>query len=84
MYHIYVLLSLKDKTLYKGITNNLSRRIRQHNDGKCQSTIHRRPLKLVYHETASNQNVAREREKYLKSGSGREFLRELINYLAAS
>lgn len=78
-YYFYVLQSSKDGSLYKGFTNNLERRITQHNKGGCRSTSNKRPFKLVYFEEISSRIKAREREKYFKSGTGREQLKEIIN-----
>ncbi len=78
MYYVYVIQSEKDSSLYKGITNNLPRRLRDHNLGKNQSTKSRIPYCLVYYETFETRKEAREREKWLKSGVGREFLKKLI------
>lgn len=76
MYFVYVLKSNKDNKLYTGITNNLDRRIRQHNRGDpaTPSTKNRGSFTYVYHESVKTRSDAREREKYLKSGVGREWL----------
>ena len=80
MYFVYVLQSSKDRKHYTGITNNLERRLNQHNRGNSStpSTKTRGPFSLIYSEKVANRMVAREREKYLKSGSGREFVKKLI------
>ncbi|KUK83632.1 MAG: Putative endonuclease containing a URI domain [Microgenomates bacterium 39_6] len=78
MYYVYVIQSEKDSSLYKGITNNLQRRLRDHNLGKNQSTKSKTPYRLFYYETFGTRKEAREREKWLKSGVGREFLKKLI------
>lgn len=67
-YFVYVLISLKDKRKYIGSTNDLAKRIQEHNDGKVESTVYRRPLKLIYYEVYVNEKDARRREKYLKGG----------------
>ena len=79
MYLLYVLRSQKTGELYKGITNNFNRRIKEHNSGKSISTRGRRPWKLVYVEQFKNREDARKREKFLKSGEGRELLKNLLN-----
>lgn len=66
MYYVYVLKSLKDGDLYTGSTNNLLRRIKEHNDGKCFSTKTRTPFELVYYEAYRAESDAREREHNLK------------------
>ncbi len=77
-YFVYILRSACDKKFYVGMTNNLKRRIGQHNQGQVQSTKSRIPLKLVLSEKVEDRTVAREREKYWKSGSGREKIRRML------
>jgi len=77
MFFIYVLKSSKDNNLYIGFTNNLDRRIKQHNFGKVKSTKHRAPFILFYKEEFQTKEEAVKREKHLKSGSGREFLKKM-------
>ncbi len=84
-YCVYVLLSKKDKELYIGFTDNLKRRIIEHNKGNNESTKDRLPLELIYTECYQNEKDARKREKYLKTGWGRNYLRKtLSNYLNES
>lgn len=84
MYFAYVLLSLKDKKKYYGLTNNLDRRVDEHNNGRVNSTKLRRPLKLVYFETFETRVDARKREVYFKSGYGREFISKKLNVAPSS
>jgi len=78
MYYVYILQSIKDGHHYTGITNNIERRLAEHNKGKksTPSTRSRGPFKLIYTETAFDRKVARAREKFLKSGAGREFIKK--------
>ena len=78
MYFVYVLKSEKDGNIYIGITNDLHRRISQHNRGANLSTKHRRPLRIVYEERVKDRAEARRRKKYLKSGIGRKWLKSNI------
>jgi len=78
MIYVYVISSLKVKYNYVGITNNIPRRFSQHNLGYNKSTKPFHPFKLILTETYENYNEARKREKYLKSGKGREYLKSLI------
>jgi putative endonuclease len=66
-FYTYVLQSEKDLQFYVGYTNNLLRRIDDHNKGKVVSTKNRIPLKLIYWEGCLNQKDATKREKYLKT-----------------
>lgn len=81
-FYVYVLLSEKDNRFYTGYTSNLKNRIKTHNDGKVVSTAGRLPLKLIYWEGCLNQQDATRREKYLKSGNGKIYLKNrLMNFL---
>ncbi|MEK6151791.1 GIY-YIG nuclease family protein [Flavobacteriaceae bacterium 3-367] len=79
MYYVYVLKSGKDGRLYKGLTDTLEKRMKQHNLGQNRSTKGFCPWELVYYEEFRTRKEARAREKYFKSGAGREFLRDLLN-----
>lgn len=76
MYTVYV-LRCSDGTLYKGFTNNLERRYCQHQAGSVAYTRTRLPVELLHTETFSTRVEARQREKYFKSGMGREYLDSL-------
>ena len=73
-FYTYVLLSFKDNEYYIGYTNDLKRRIEEHNVGKNFSTKSRMPLKLIYFEACLNEDDAKQREKYFKSTIGRRYL----------
>lgn len=66
MYALYILKSLKDEELYIGSTNNLKRRLIEHNEGKVFSTKSRKPFHLVYCELYKSEFDARKREHNLK------------------
>ena len=78
MYTVYVLKSTKDGKRYTGFTNNLPRRLNEHNTGKTISTRLRRPFVLIYQEQFATKELAEAREKYFKSGVGREELDKLL------
>ncbi len=75
MFYVYVLFSLRDRKLYVGYTENLEQRIKQHNNGKNESTKERLPVKLIYHEVYLTKVEALRREKFLKGGNGRRQLK---------
>lgn len=80
-YYVYVLISEKDNLFYTGYTKDLRKRLSEHDSGNVNSTRHRRPLKLIYFEGCLNQQDATRREKYLKSGNGKIYLKSrLRNY----
>ena len=70
---VYVLLG-KNGMHYTGAARNLRERLRDHQAGRGKRTKNQRPLYLVYHESISNYSAALERETFLKSGKGREWL----------
>lgn len=73
---------MKDLNLYVGYTNNLTKRLEEHNKGKVPSTKNRMPLKLIYWEGCLNQQDATRREKYLKTAWGKRYIKNRIkNYL---
>ena len=78
MYFIYLLLSSKDNKFYTGSTNNLQRRLQEHNSGNVKSTRNRRSLQIIYYEACINEKDAQQREKYLKSGMGKRYLKNRL------
>jgi putative endonuclease len=83
MHHVYVLRSTSDDGLYIGYSANLRKRFQQHARGDSFATSYRGPWKLIYYEAYLNQADALERERYLKSGAGRRFLKaQLRRYLS--
>ena len=66
MFYLYLIKSKKDCDLYMGSTNNLERRIREHNNGLVSSTNLRKPFELIYFEGYKSEKDARHREKNLK------------------
>ena len=74
--------SESDSGFYIGFSTNLGARLRQHQDGESFATSHRGPWKLIYYEAYTEREDAEGREKFLKSGAGRRFLRtQLRHYL---
>ena len=66
MYHLYILKSLKDLGYYIGITDNVEKRLHEHNLGKTKSIKHRIPFELVYSERYYSRTETRKREIQLK------------------
>lgn len=77
-YYVYVLRSVKNSKWYTGFTNNLRKRFREHNEGKSIYTKGRGPFELIYYEAYRTEEDARSRERQLKSGPGRAYLRQRI------
>jgi putative endonuclease len=78
MHYVYALSSIRRNYIYVGITSNLQRRISQHNMGYERTTKPYGPFKLIYSEVCENRKDARIREKYWKSGVGKEQLKKII------
>ncbi|QED39136.1 GIY-YIG nuclease family protein [Antarcticibacterium arcticum] len=78
MYFVYSISSLTRNYIYVGLTDNVERRFIQHNTGRNKTTKPYLPFKLIYTEEFPDRDAARKREKYLKSGIGKEFLRSKL------
>ncbi|MFH1078209.1 MAG: GIY-YIG nuclease family protein [Patescibacteria group bacterium] len=77
-WHVYVLQSETDGRRYVGMSSDVERRLTEHNSGQVTSTKSHRPYAIIYQETLPDRHKARSREKYLKSGAGREFITSRI------
>lgn len=64
--------------MYTGCTSNLRTRFEQHQQNKVASTKGRTPLNLLYYEACTNKDDAFAREKYLKSGMGKRYIKNRI------
>ena len=78
MFYTYVLKSKKDSELYIGFSSDLKKRLLEDNKGLVESTKSRRPFKIVYYEACLEEKKAIEREKVLKTGFGRLYLKRRI------
>ena len=76
--YVYILKSEITGKLYIGSTRNLEQRLKVHNSGKVRSTKSGKPYHLLYSEEYSYYSDARKRESYLKSGSGRTWIKENV------
>ncbi|HVZ76144.1 MAG TPA: GIY-YIG nuclease family protein [Candidatus Paceibacterota bacterium] len=78
MFWIYVLKSEKFDISYVGSAENIERRLIQHNNGVSKFTKKYRPWKVIYSESYTTRSDALQREKFLKSKSGRKFLKSVV------
>ncbi|MFH1182778.1 MAG: GIY-YIG nuclease family protein [Candidatus Moraniibacteriota bacterium] len=78
MHFVYILQSQKDKRTYVGYTNNLKRRLAEHNNGRVQSTKNRKPFIILFTEKFLTSREAKKRELYWKSGAGRRNLNKIF------
>lgn len=78
MYYVYGITTKSRDKIYVGLTRDLETRIKEHNSGRTKSTKGYRPWVLFYSEKRDARLVARIREKELKSGAGKEFLKNIL------
>ncbi|HOK57228.1 MAG TPA: GIY-YIG nuclease family protein [bacterium] len=79
MYYVYVIKSFKNSRRYVGFTSkNPVERLKEHNRGSNKWSRQNRPFELIYYEEFTEKEKARKRERFLKSGKGREFLNKII------
>jgi putative endonuclease len=78
MRYVYILRSGLDSKLYIGSTNDVSRRLNEHNSGKVDSTRNRMPLFLEGYIAVKDKAKAIELEQYFKTGSGKALLNKRI------
>ena len=69
MYYVYLIQSKKDKKYYIGQTDNIRKRLQQHNNGLVRATKHRGPFQLIGYEVYKTRNEARWREYNLKKSA---------------
>ncbi len=75
-YYVYVLRSLSYNRNYVGFTKNIVKRLQQHNSGKTISTKPYLPWKILFFEEFETKEEAINREKFLKTGKGREYIKK--------
>lgn len=78
VYFVYVIKSIDFNYTYVGHTIDLKQRLVEHNKGKTRSNKAYKPFNLLYFETFNTREEAIKREKYFKTGSGRELLKKIL------
>jgi putative endonuclease len=81
MVWVYAISSLDQNYIYVGMTIDLKSRLNRHNSGREITTKYYAPFRLIYKENCVDRITARKREKYWKSGVGKEHLRRLRDKL---
>lgn len=79
MYFVYILRNKSRSFLYTGYSSDIERRIESHNVGNNRTTKKYLPLELIYYEAYCNESDARKRERFLKSGRGRDVIRKQLD-----
>ncbi len=77
-YYTYILKSKKDGNIYTGYTQDLRKRLNQHNKGLSTYTKGRGPFILIYYEACLLEDKARSRELFFKSGMGKRYLKNRL------
>lgn len=77
MIWVYAISSVTFNYIYVGMSYNVEERVKRHNQGKEKTTRPYMPFKILYLEECKDRACARIREKYWKSGTGKEQLKEL-------
>jgi putative endonuclease len=80
LFYVYVLISDIDNSWYIGYTSDIDKRFLEHNSGKTITTSKKKPWKILYFEASFNKEDAIAREKYLKSGMGRRYLKNRLKF----
>lgn len=80
MYGIYILRSKRDKSVYVGYSQDIKRRVEEHQKGRVHSTKNKRPWELIYCELYRNQKDAMQREQYFKTGWGRNYMKKILSH----
>ena len=83
MWYVYVIQSKKHSFRYTGMSESPSLRLKAHNGGKVKSTKAYKPFRIIYSEICNDRIDARNREKYLKSASGRRFLSKKLQEMGS-
>jgi putative endonuclease len=79
MFYVYILQSSNGQ-FYTGCTSDLKRRLLEHNSGKSTYTSYRGPYELLYYEACLDSKDAYAREKYLKTGMGKRYIKNRIKH----
>ena len=76
---VYILRSKKDNSFYIGVSNNIARRLKEHNKSLSQSTKSKIPWELIYTEVFDDRKYAYQKERKIKSQKKRKYIEKLID-----
>ena len=79
MYYVYILKSVKNGRYYVGCTNDIERRLLEHNSGYSKGSRLNAPFELLFKEEYNSLTEARGREKSIKMKKSRKYIKSLIN-----
>jgi len=78
MFYVYILINETNTGTYTGVTDDIKRRLKEHNLGKVKSSNPYRPYKVIHMETFATLKEARQKEKFYKSTTGRRKLKQIL------
>jgi len=78
MPYVYILLNKAKTRTYTGVTDNIEKRLKEHNEGKIKSSRPYRPYQVIHAEEFETLSQARQMEKFYKSTTGRRRLKEML------
>jgi putative endonuclease len=78
MYYVYILLNETKTRSYTGVTDDVDKRLIEHNAGRVKSSRPYRPYKIIYTESFETLKEARQKERFYKSTTGRRRLEEMF------
>lgn len=78
MYHVYILLNEAKTRTYSDVTDNVDKRLAEHNAGRVKSSRPYRPYKIIHIESFEKLSDAQQKEKFYKSTTGRRRLKEML------
>ncbi|MGE0642859.1 MAG: GIY-YIG nuclease family protein [Nitrospira sp.] len=83
IYYLYILLNEAGTRTYTGVSDDIEKRLKEHNEGKVTSSRPYRPYKVIYTQAFTTLRETRQEERYYKSATGRRRLKEIISSLAS-
>jgi len=78
MPYVYILLNEAKTRTYTGVTDDVKKRLREHNEGKVTSSRPYRPYRVICTEEFKTLSEARQKERFYKSTTGRRRLKEML------
>jgi putative endonuclease len=75
---VYAIWSERFNRIYVGMSQDIDKRLKEHNTGMTQSTKPFRPWKIIFTERFENWEKGRVAEKYYKSGIGKQLLKKMV------
>lgn len=78
MYYLYILLNEAGTRTYTGVSNNVAKRLTEHNEGRVKSARPYRPYRVIHMDAFLTLSDARKKERFYKSTTGRRRLKDIL------